>query len=672
MIFANPAMLWALLALAIPIAVHLFNFRRYRRVYFSNVNRLSELRSESRKQSNLRRWLVLLMRCVAVAALVLAFARPSLPSSEGRLRSGATVVSVYVDNTFSMENASPAGSQLDVARQKAREVAAAYGPSDRFQLLTADLLGDQFQWLGREEFLEALETLEVSPASPQLSEVASRQRDFLRHTSAPNRHAYIISDFQVAGADLERLAPDSLVLTTLVPLEAVAADNIYIDTLRLDAPAYFAGGSVTAEATVRNSSERAAEKIPLRLVVNGRERAVATLDIPAASAARATLRFTLDSSGWLDAYAEVSDHPVTFDDRYHFALLAGQPISMLDASDGTPNPHVRKLFADDSAVRYSASALPPDLEGLHFILLDELRSLPSGQALRLAEWVTEGGTLAVVPAAASDPADLNHLLTLLQAPRLDVWISGSAKASTVDQSASLYRNVFSAATAEMEMPSVQGRFRMSTSQSVSHAIIACPDGSPLLSATPCGSGRLYLFAMPLTTEWTDLVQQALFVPTLYNMALYSLPQPPAAFTLGNPEPILLRGDYDPATTPPQLISPDGTFALLPDLRRAGSHSILVPHGDIRLAGHYRLGDEHLAFNYSRRESSLEFLAPSDVADRVASLEGYSTIRHAARPLDSELRARSSGTPLWRWCILAALLALAIETLLIKLPWHSSK
>ena len=229
-----------------------------------------------------------------------------------------------------------------------------------------------------------------------------------------------------------------------------------------------------------------------------------------------------------------------------------------------------------------------------------------------------------------------------------------------------------AATAEMEMPSVQGRFRMSTSQSVSHTIIACPDGSPLLSATPCGLGRLYLFAMPLTSEWTDLVQQALFVPTLYNMALYSLPQPPAAFTLGNPDPILLRGYYDPTATPPQLTSSDTTFALLPDLRRAGSRSILVPHGDIRLAGHYRLGDEHLAFNYSRRESSLEFLAPSDVADRVASLEGYSTIRHAARPLDSELRARSSGTPLWRWCILAALLALAIEILLIKLPWRSSR
>ena len=192
------------------------------------------------------------------------------------------------------------------------------------------------------------------------------------------------------------------------------------------------------------------------------------------------------------------------------------------------------------------------------------------------------------------------------------------------------------------------------------------------SAIPCGAGRLYLFAMPLTAEWTDLVQQALFVPTLYNMALYSLPQPPPAYTLGAADPISLRGSYSPSDTPPQLTSADGTLTLIPDLRRSGGRSVLVPHGDITLAGHYRLADEHLAFNYSRLESDLSFLSASQVADRIDGLEGYTLVRNAARPLDQVLRSRSSGTPLWHWCILAALAALAIEILLIKVPWRSSK
>ena len=79
MIFANPAFLWGLLALAIPIAVHLFNFRRYRKVYFSNVDRLSEIRIESQRSSTLRRWLVLAARCLAVTALVLVPAKIQAP-----------------------------------------------------------------------------------------------------------------------------------------------------------------------------------------------------------------------------------------------------------------------------------------------------------------------------------------------------------------------------------------------------------------------------------------------------------------------------------------------------------------------------------------------------------------------------------------------------------------
>ena len=672
MIFANPAMLWALAAVAIPIAVHLFNFRRHRKVYFSNVDRLEELRTESRRQSTLRRWLVLLMRCLAVVALVLAFARPSLPGSAHQLRSGATVVSVYVDNTFSMENSAAAGSQLDLARQKGREIAAAYGPSDRFQLMTADLSGEQFQWLGRDEFLEALDALQITPASRTLGEVVSRQRDFLHQSHAPNQHAYIVSDFQASAADFDQLAPDSLTLTTLVPLEAIASDNLYIDALRLDAPAYFGGGTVSVEVTIRNSGTADAEKIPLRLIVAGRERAVATLDIPAGTAARAALRFTLDSAGWLDARAEITDYPITFDDTYHFSLLAGQPVGMLEVDAAAPNPHIKKLFDGDAAVRYATGSLPPDLEPYHFIVLNEPRSLPSGQAQQLAAWVEQGGTLAVVPAANADAADLNHLLALVRAPRLDVWQPRQMKASSVDHAASLYRNVFSATSSEMEMPSVQGCYRLAAQQAVSHAIIACPDGSPLLSAIPCGAGRLYLFAMPLTAEWTDLVQQALFVPTLYNMALYSLPQPPPAYTLGAADPISLRGSYSPSDTPPQLTSADGTLTLIPDLRRSGGRSVLVPHGDITLAGHYRLADEHLAFNYSRLESDLSFLSASEVADRIDGRNGYTLVRNAARPLDQVLRSRSSGTPLWHWCILAALAALAIEILLIKVPWRSSK
>ena len=66
MLFSHPAMLWGLLAVLIPIAIHLFNLRRYRKVYFSNVDRLVGLQTENRRRSELRRWLVLVARVLAL------------------------------------------------------------------------------------------------------------------------------------------------------------------------------------------------------------------------------------------------------------------------------------------------------------------------------------------------------------------------------------------------------------------------------------------------------------------------------------------------------------------------------------------------------------------------------------------------------------------------------
>lgn len=656
MIFANPTFLWGLLAVLIPIAVHLFNFHRYRTVYFSNVDRLAELQAESRRTSKLRRWLLLSLRILAIVFIVLAFAQPVIPHRGDTTRSGATVVSVYIDNTYSMESAASEGSLLDEAVRKAREIASAHAIGDRYQLLTADMEGIQMRWLSRDEFLEALDEIKPTPASPQLSTVIGRQLDFMRQSGAPNRHAYVVSDFQRAGSDLNAMPTDSLVSVTLIPLEGTEADNLFIDTLRLDAPAYFTGGNVNVEVTVRNSGSRDAEKVPLKLIIDGHERALATVDIPASGAAQASLRFAIDATGWTDGCVTIEDYPVTFDDNYFFSFRVTDRIAMLDLHGGSANPHLQRLFAGDSTIDYrTATRLPADLTGLDFIILDEVGDLPSGEEQLLSAWVADGGTLLVIPK-----------------PNQQSWVNGAVRAKTIDYSSSLYRGVFSATSDEMELPTVHGHYTsrpsLLTSLSPQNIIITLADGSPFLSVSTSGTGRTYLFSTPLQSEYTDFVGQALFVPTLYNIALFSRPLPPPCHTLGSPNPIVLGGSYDLAK-PPQLSpisSQPAPLTFIPDLRRVGNRYMMVPHSELTEAGIYTLADEHLAFNLPRRESQMTFYSPDEVVDAVEHLAGYSVITRASRHLGDELRARDGGRRLWHLCLILALAALAAETLVLKL------
>ena len=114
--FLYPNFLWALAALAIPIIIHLFYFRRFKKVAFSNVKFLKEVKEETSMRSRLRNLLVLLARCLAVAALVFAFAQPFIPSAREVL-TGRKAVSLFVDNSFSM------GAESDSAKTAASAIA---------------------------------------------------------------------------------------------------------------------------------------------------------------------------------------------------------------------------------------------------------------------------------------------------------------------------------------------------------------------------------------------------------------------------------------------------------------------------------------------------------------------------------------------------------------------
>src|SRR4051812_4148008 len=120
--FLYPGFLFALLAIAIPIVIHLFNFRKFKKIYFSNVQFLKEAKEQSSSHEKLKNLLVLLSRILAIIFLVLAFARPFISSGLRSSPSLRNVVSIYIDNSYSMETVNKEGSLLDEAKRKVKEI----------------------------------------------------------------------------------------------------------------------------------------------------------------------------------------------------------------------------------------------------------------------------------------------------------------------------------------------------------------------------------------------------------------------------------------------------------------------------------------------------------------------------------------------------------------------
>ena len=137
--YQNPQLLLALFAIAIPIIIHLFNLRKYKTVRFSSIRFLKEIKQAKRSYSRLKNLLILLSRILAITFLVLAFAKPFIPSKEQETEIAKNIF-FYIDNSFSMESVSADGMLLDIAKNKAVKIANEYDTESNFYLITNGFL----------------------------------------------------------------------------------------------------------------------------------------------------------------------------------------------------------------------------------------------------------------------------------------------------------------------------------------------------------------------------------------------------------------------------------------------------------------------------------------------------------------------------------------------------
>lgn len=681
--FVNPLFLIALVGVAIPIIVHLFHFRRYKKVYFSNVALLREMQEETKRQSNLRRLLILAARILAVVFLVLAFAQPYIPNKLMQKTEQTAYVSVFLDNSFSMGGNDSYGMLLEHGKNRVREIVAAYKPSDNFQLVTNDLRGSQFRWLSKEELLEAVDEVEPSSSVQDLSEVLRRQYDFIHTTGKGNRYAYLISDFQKSVTHFESFPTDSSIAVTFVPLRATDMDNLYIDSIALNAPAFFVGGNVSLEVFVRNVGQNAVEGVPVRLFVGDKQRALSSVDVPSEGYATVSMNFPIDQKGMMQCRVETVDYPITFDDQFFFTINVTERIPMLDIyGQDTPNPYLKRLFEGDSSVVYEAVSVQKidfsTLEDHRFVVLDALSSVSSGLAQTLVDFVHDGGTLLLVPREKCDVNSYNAMLRKMQMPLLGKWTDQMLKATDVNASSRHYQDVFAGTMQDVELPSVKGHYQTERGTSVSEPIISFADGGSLVSMTSFGQGKCFLVTSPLLPQYNDFVQQALFVPTFYNMALFSNSSSAFYSMLDSQQPIVLGGEVGHLQGGTVKLQ-GGKMDFIPDLREVGGLQLLFPHGEVAEAGNYVLVEDGkpiagLSFNYSRQESEMQFYSGAEVEKNLKqyNFDNGDVVKSDNVPLEQYIRKKNEGTPLYRYCIILALLFLLTEILLLKMKPRENK
>ena len=155
MTFLYPSFLWALAALAIPILIHLFNFRRTTRIFFSNNRFLRQVKEVTTAKRRLKDYLILASRLLMLLFLVLAFAQPVIPARE-QFANGKSIL-LYIDNSKSMTAQMEEKTRgLDAAILFAQNIVELFPADTRYKILTNDFAPFSNSYKTKTESLDIL------------------------------------------------------------------------------------------------------------------------------------------------------------------------------------------------------------------------------------------------------------------------------------------------------------------------------------------------------------------------------------------------------------------------------------------------------------------------------------------------------------------------------------
>jgi|688.fasta_scaffold11432_4 hypothetical protein len=684
MTFLFPGFLWALAALVIPILIHLFQLRRFKRIDFPNVRFLKDVAIQTRARKKVRHWLTLLARLLALACLVLAFAQPYIPRADATVSSGQRAVSIYVDDSWSMDGQNAGGRLLDQARKGAQDVIMGHSASDRFQVLTGRFEGRQQILTGRDEALATAAQAEVGPFSRPLSQVLARQAEALARTEAPVRRRFLFTDLQRATVDVERWSEDSTISTVIVPIASTNTDNLAIDSAWFASPVRRLGHNEELHVRIRNHGVQALENVPLRLTIDGRQRALSTFSVEGGALVDTVLRFTNDASGDHWGHISLTDRPVTFDDDLTIAYHTAERlrVSLISGGDARSDRSIGAVFTGDRPTdrtdsSHSFTVQPyrafdlASLQRTDLVVLNALPDVPSGMARALKEFVDAGGSLAVFPPETPDAAALQALLGPFGITGPGRTDTAAMNVDRIDLQEPFYREVFTTMPRNVELPTVRLRHAFIPKPGAD-VLLRLQDGSPFLSAVRSGRGRVYICASPLSEEGGTFTRHALLPTSLLRMAELSRPMGTLYHIIGEEAVIPLDGVEVTGEGAAHLKGPEGVD-MVPELRRSMAGTSLVLHDQDLVPGAYAvvLGTDTLqllALDLPRTESDLSAFSIEGLRTAIAQrgLKGFSVLETSAEDLSLSLKELDQGVKLWKWFVIAALLFLTLEILLIRL------
>jgi hypothetical protein len=615
---------------------------------------------------------------LALAFLVFAFAQPYIPVKENLIKSGKKAVSIYIDNSMSMENITVSGNMLENAKKIAGEIVKAYDINDEYQVITNDLSAKHQRFYEQDNVLSLINDVSISPYPKKISSVIARQLSMLDETGSKNRIIYVLSDMQKSSADIDRIADDSSAVKYFIPLNASSYNNIAIDSAWLDKPILRLNQQVNLKVNITNFSDKAVEDASVILKMNGLQKGLANYNLAPNQTITVSIPFTISQPGWNKLVLSITDYPFTFDDDYYMSFYIRDRINILCLNnDLKPNPFLRAVYSTDEYFSYTQDLISAfdktELNKFQFLILNEANSINAGMISKLNNYVAEGGNLLIIPSSQIKQApDLyNSLLSNFSIGGFDKIDVSELKMNNLNTENALMKDIFTRVPQNADLPKVKKYYSHPANVFSSEIpLLKLDNKQSLLSYVPYLRGNVFVLSVPLNDDWSNFPRHAIFLPVMYQLALQYVNSIPLSFEL-MPNKNIILSDVNTNSKVVYSLKSEGR-SFIPDQKTINGQLNLFTNEDFNKAGFYTLtynsGEEAanpvLAFNYKRSESNTSCYSSAELK-KLSDEKAFSLIKSKYNNSKLIIDKIKSGRPLWKLCLIFTLMFLISEIILIR-------
>jgi hypothetical protein len=677
--FVHPEILWALTALAVPVLIHLFNFRRYKRIAFSNISFLKEVQSETTKSSKIRHIIILICRLLAFTGIILAFAQPFFPTAQSEKMNGVRAVSVYIDNSLSMQGQEAGVSFLEISKQKATALVSSFSNNDRFQIISNNFKGGDQRLLSKDEALQSIQSISFSPETKQISAVFERQRDLLNKSAADIHLYYWLSDFQRNTSEIQELANAENEFITAIPATRDVQKNLSVDSLYFSTPQRILNNSDTLLVVIQNHSAELIENAPLSLELDGLQKAVSGVTIPPKGIATVPIAFSTTQTGFHYGSVRINDFPLVFDDVHYFAYSISEKINILNLV-GSEQQNVSQLFDNDPQYNFSTvnetSVTTEAIQTSNFIIVQGIQTLSPQLIGDLSSYIDQGGSVFIIPHTLSDLLSYNNFLGRCNSVQLSAKSNTALAANMVDLSNPFYSPAFEKLQNNASLPSATLHFPLNNGNFKSIPLISFQDNSPLLALTNHGKGRLFVSSVTSLKTESTFLSHALFPVSLLRAAETSAEVQALYYQLGKESYLTLSHTPTSAEGLFEISATTNSKTFIAQSRSLGGETDVFLPIEMSDAGFYVVKENGvnvmpLAMNFNNTESNVELIGADELMKlaQQIGLNNFSIKDADPEMLQALATELGGGISLWKYLIYAALLFIALEIVFIKI-WKS--